>query len=231
MINDEHLRSIREGTLIGIVSSLLLGIPLIIFSILGLPLFEAIFLLIYLIINIFVGVKFYQGFNGIDRLGKIGGIIFMIPFVELIGTILLAIAFFRLGSKYDSVNLKLGSIVLIFLPFLGFILIFFGLNKVNLLTFSQPPLQSTPQYIPVYQVGVGKINGNVVTFQLYVGTPVGISSIVVEGTNIYSTSIQPSFLQQGVNTIVVTLSDIPQAIQNRRLLVYLSNGTTIFVVI
>jgi hypothetical protein len=82
------------------------------------------------VLSLFYGVyRTYKGFSYLSRyvpyagLGKAGAILYLIPPLIPIGNILLGISLFFVGSKYESVKLKVGGIMTaIPFPLLGLVI-------------------------------------------------------------------------------------------------------------
>ncbi|WP_371810362.1 DUF973 family protein [Acidianus sp. RZ1] len=187
----------------------------------------------------------YAGFDGLNNgLGKAAVILLIIgiileivvvgAFIALIGYILLGIAFFLVGSKYNSGLVEAGGIIGIFIPFIGAILTYLGLGSIlDKMSsggyYGQGPVQYQP--VQAYQVGTGTAKGNTASFNIYSSSSIPINSVIIEGTSIYASQVQPNFLAQGVNNINVIF---PQQLaypsgSTIRLMVYLANGSVIYV--
>jgi hypothetical protein len=145
---DSGLELIKKGVLFFIIAEVLL----IIGAIMGLGLSIALLfshplvaggslllfiflLLIVLILKILGIINLWKGFSNLESqfnhsiLGKIGSILILIPGIELIGYILLGVAFYLLGDKFNNGLMKLGGIItaIPFLNFIGLIIVFLSI--------------------------------------------------------------------------------------------------------
>jgi len=163
---------------------------------------------------------------GFAQLGfPIFGIIFfslyeLVAFIiGFIGNILIGIGFYKLGGTYEQSLVKIGGILVIFIPLIGYILTFFGLGKVSYITGHSSltniitrtiTLPSQPQ---IYQVGQGTIRDNgTAKITLYSPTQATILSAKIDGTTITSVNISPNVLPPGHTEVTVQFNDISSLI-------------------
>ena len=139
--------------------------------------------------------------------------------IIFIGNVLIGIGFYNLGKEYNEGKTKIGGILLIFFPPLGYILTYLGLGKIGQVVTQSSldwkkatgkgvviTLSSQPQ---IYQVGQGIIKSNgAATITLYSPTQATILSARIEGTKITSVNINPIVLQPGHNNVTIQFNDV-----------------------
>lgn len=226
-------------TFIAILSTIALAVTL------GNPDLGFIFLVLAFIFGVIALTRMYRGFSNLSpyvpnaRMGKIGVILFIIPYANFVGTILVGIALYSVGDKYQEGKVKIGGILaaIPFISFIGYIITYIGLGSL---------IQriSTGQYVPpssgtgwgptgaglgqgwgqqqsspgqtgpwtgsqVYQVGTGILSGNTAQFQLYSQGQVSIVRVTLEGADTAPLSVYPPYLSPGINQVTVTFSSLP----------------------
>jgi len=246
---------LRGGIVFLFVAALFvfLGIVLI-----GLSPIGVVFVVLAFIFAVIALIRMYGAFSALSpyvpnmNLGKIGIILSVIPFVSLVGTILVGIAIYFIGDRYQEGTVKVGGILAAIpvISFIGYIISYIGLGSV--LTKIQ-----SGQYVPprtglgqttqswggsqpaqgqtgspqVYQVGGGSLRGNVAQFQLYSNGQLTITRVSLEGVDVAPTSVQPSYLFPGNNMITVTFSSLPSTVvsgNQYRLRIELSDGSVVY---
>lgn len=171
--------------------------------------------------------------GGILILVLVGVAIIVIAYLlALIGIILLGVGFYKVGSTYNESTTKIGGILsaipIGILTFIGYILVYVGLDKIeNILTSpgvyqgyqpptyqqsyqpSQPTYQPPPQAPQIYQTGQGVIRGNgYAQIPIYSSVQVNIVSARIEGTTISSSTINPIITQVGQNEVVIYFGNV-----------------------
>jgi len=136
--------------------------------------------------------------------------------IEFVSNVLIGIGFYKLGEIYNESTIKIGGILVIIIPFIGYILTYTGLGKVN--TMAMPPtppnyFQTQPtqtNYPPqIYQVGQGIIRGDGITqISLYSSTQATVLSARIEGTTLSSVNVNPVVLQPGQNEVTIQFSNV-----------------------
>jgi hypothetical protein len=222
------------------------------------PFIGVVFVVLAFIFAVIALIRMYGAFSALSpyvpnmNLGKIGIILSVIPFVSLVGTILVGIAIYFIGDRYQEGTVKVGGILAAIpvISFIGYIISYIGLGSV--LTKIQ-----SGQYVPpttglgqttqswggsqpaqgqtgspqVYQVGGGSLRGNVAQFQLYSNGQLTITRVSLEGVDVAPTSVQPSYLFPGNNMITVTFSSLPSTVvsgNQYRLRIELSDGSVVY---
>ena len=150
-------------------------------------------------------LPFLQASHNIQDLGGV---------IVLVGIILLAIGFYKLGSIYNNGLVKWGGILSIFLGFIGYILVYIGLGSVirNLSSgYPQPyyaPQQSYGQ-AQVYQVGQGVLRPDgYASFTLYSPYQATIVGGYIEGLGISAASFAPNVLFPGNNSVTAYFGNV-----------------------
>ena len=196
-----------------------------------------------------VAVAFALAFS-LSSLGLFAGlaIAFIGAIIGLVGQILVALGYRRVGEVYEESSLKTGGLLLLIgfildlipiidivggiLAFIGFILVYIGCGTL----LRRLPLQQ--QYASVQlpslqpsQVGIGRVFSNgVAEVTIYSPYYVQIVSAVLQGVN--ALSISPNQLIPGNNLVRIAfppLNLIPGSTYSVQL--YLSNGQTLTVVV
>ena len=123
--------------------------------------------------------------------------------IVFVGNVLIGIGFYRLGEIYNESTTKIGGILVIIIPFVGYILTYSGLGKIIERPLAPP---SQPQ---IYQVGQGTIGGDgSAKITLYSNTQAVIMSARIEGTTLASANINPAVLQPGQNEITIKFDNV-----------------------
>ncbi|GGT92351.1 hypothetical protein GCM10007116_07590 [Sulfodiicoccus acidiphilus] len=214
-----------------------------IISFVGGPVLAGVLLVVALILGILALIRLYRGFKMLTpyvpnaNLGRIGSILLVIPILDLIGVILVGLALYFVGEKYNNGTTKVGGILTAipigFISFIGFIVSYVGLGNI----LYQVPASLTPQTpqvqqpAQVYQVGQGSLRGNVATLTLYSNLPIGLTSATIEGLASTAVAIQPSSLKPGENRVEITFSYVPPAVvqgTEYKLRLLLENGSTVY---
>jgi Protein of unknown function (DUF973). len=247
----EGIDSLRGGIVYEMIAILVAFIGILSFAI-SLAV-GVVFLILGVILAILGLIRVYRGFDKLTpyvpntNLGKIGAILLVIPFLDLIGVILVGIALYFVGEKYNNSTVKIGGILAAipigFISFVGFIVTYLGLGEVNsrLTTIpaqlpQAPQTQTTqpvPQQILVYQVGNGVLRGNIATLTLNSSGQVTIIGVTIEGLNQSAMTIQPNVLMRGDNQITVTFPPLPPSPQGMqyRLRIGLADGSSILAMV
>jgi len=97
-----------------------------------------VFIVLALIFAIIALIRMYDAFSALSpyvpnmNLGKIGIILSVIPFVNLVGTILVGIAIYFIGDKYQEGTVKVGGILAAIpvISYIGYIISYIGLDSV-----------------------------------------------------------------------------------------------------
>jgi len=136
--------------------------------------------------------------------------------IEFIANVLIGIGFYKVGEIYNEDTTKLGGILIIIIPFIGYILTYSGLGKIK--TMALPP--SSPSYFQtqptqtnyppqIYQVGQGIIRGNgYAQISLYSSTQATIVSARIDGTGLSSVNVNPVVLQPGQNEVTIQFNNV-----------------------
>jgi len=157
--------------------------------------------------------------------------------IGFISSILIGIGFYKLGGIYDESLVKIGGILVIFIPLIGYILTYYGLGKISYITGHSSlrniitrtiTLPSQPQ---IYQVGQGIIRDNgAARITLYSPTQATILSAKIDGTKLTSVNISPNVLQPGHTDVTIQFNDIssliPYTIYDITLTVNMGGKTT-----
>ncbi|BBL46982.1 DUF973 family protein [Metallosphaera sedula] len=203
-----------------------------------------IILVLAIAVAIIALVRLYGGFSALEPfvpnmvLGRIGVILSIIPYLNFIGYILIGIALYFIGERYNNGTLKTGGIItaIPFINFIGLIISYIGLGSINFSAVPQPSYQpgygQGPGYQPgygqgtgvgqgygpsqqgqpvsVYQVGQGTLKYNTANFTLYSSGQVRITGASLEGVDTYAVSINPMLLSPGNNNVSINFSSLPQ---------------------
>ena len=139
--------------------------------------------------------------------------------IGFISSILIGIGFYKLGGVYDESLVKIGGILVIFIPLIGYILTYYGLGKISYVTGHSSltniitrtiTLPSQPQ---IYQVGQGTIRSNgIAKITLYSPTQATILSAKIDGTKLTSVNISPAVLPSGHTEVTIQFNDISSLI-------------------
>ena len=127
----ESLGRLRRGSLFEVVAVLVLFLaldPFLFLLAIGLSVLFAVIGLFYMYGG-FSGLRPYVGGAG---LGRVGAILMVIPFLDIVGVILTGIAIYSVGSKFDSGTTKIGGILtaIVVTAFIGFALAYVGLGEI-----------------------------------------------------------------------------------------------------
>lgn len=205
-------------------------------------------IIIALILVILALVYQYGGFKGLQSFVKNAGlgstgiimIVIGIPlsivivgyFIAFIGTILIGIATFSIGDKYNNGLVKVGGVLIAvpLLNFIGYILAYVGvgdiIDAVRQSLAQAPSVPTTPN--------TGTLKGNVANVYVYSQSTAKILSAILEEVQLNAISITPDVLNPGNNYITVMF---PQQLPNLmpggsyRIKLNLDNGSYIEVIV
>lgn len=159
---------------------------------------------------------------GIGKTGTtlilVGAILLIIPFLDIIGIILifvgqilLGIGIYRIGEIYNNSLTKIGGI-LVAIPliditaFIGMIMTYVGVGQIQREFGMRPPLPPSSQ-IPSQQTGSGVLRGNgTADLNIYLQTQEQVVSAQILGTNYLTGLIVPNMLQPGFNNLTVNFN-------------------------
>ncbi|MCG3109320.1 hypothetical protein L3N51_01610 [Metallosphaera sp. J1] len=224
-----------------------------------------VILVIALVIAIIALIRLYGGFSALEPyvsnmvLGKVGVILAIIPYLNFVGYILIGIALYFIGDRYNNGTLKAGGIItaIPFINFIGLIISYIGLGSINFSAVPQPyppgygqgtglgqgygpstppsplPQQGQPN-VSIYQVGQGTLRYNTANFTLYSSGQARIMGASLEGVDTYAVSINPMFLNPGNNNVSINFSSLPQTMVPGgayRIKVNLDNNTSVYVTV
>ena len=134
--------------------------------------------------------------------------------IVLVGVILLAIGFYRLGRVYNSGLVTWGGILSVFLGFIGYTLVYIGLGDVvRSLSSGHPKSYYTPQQsygqVQIYQVGQGVLRPDgYASFTLYSPYQATIVSGYIEGYAINAVNFAPNVLFPGNNNVTAYFGNV-----------------------
>ncbi|WP_338602386.1 DUF973 family protein [Sulfolobus tengchongensis] len=229
------LAKVREGLLFGIIIALLAFIGLV--GLFASVILGVVILLLSFLLGILALMRLYTGFSTLQpyvpnmNLGKIGSILLIIPFLDIIGIIFVGIAIYSIGDKFNEANIKIGGILgaipIGIIAFIGYILAYVGLG--NLLNRQIPLPSQFQQPIQQYQ---GILRGNVANITLPYNSQVIILRAVLEEFNLQAINIQPTLLNPGDNYLTITFPMLPSNLlpgSIYRIRIELNNGQVIYV--
>lgn len=205
-------------------------------------------IIIALILVILALVYQYGGFKGLQSFVKNAGlgstgiimIVIGIPlsivivgyFIAFIGTILIGIATFSIGDKYNNGLVKVGGVLIAvpLLNFIGYILAYVGVGDiiyaVRQSLAQAPSVPTTPN--------TGTLKGNVANVYVYSQSTAKILSAILEEVQLNAISITPDVLNPGNNYITVMFpQQLPNLMQggSYRIKLNLDNGSYIEVIV
>ncbi|AAY81376.1 DUF973 family protein [Sulfolobus acidocaldarius] len=188
----------------------------------------SIVILVFIILSF---LRFRDGFSILQAIGRdvgigktgttlilVGAILLIIPFLDIIGIILifvgqilLGIGIYRIGEIYNNSLTKIGGI-LVAIPliditaFIGMIMTYVGVGQIQREFGMRPPLPPSSQ-IPSQQTGSGVLRGNgTADLNIYLQTQEQVVSAQILGTNYLTGLIVPNMLQPGFNNLTVNFN-------------------------
>jgi len=145
-----------------------------------------------------------------------GALVVASNIIEFVANVLIGIGFYKVGEIYNEGTTKIGGILIIIIPFIGYIIAYTGLGNVTV------PPPTPPSQPAIYQVGQGTIRGDgSAKITLYSNTQATLLSARIEGTTITSVNINPVVIQQGQNEITIQFSDVSSLTPNLNYLITL----------